>query len=442
MKISCSGSQSNFEKEGAPFFLLGDTCWSAFTHPSMEEWQDYLTYRQRQGFNALQINILPQRHACLPRKWRHPFEVNEDGSYNFRQIQPEYFERAKRMLEVMREKHITPMLVLLWGNYVPGTWQQKTDSGRTSVLERPFSMVMPFEDMRRYVSYAVKCFKEFEPIWIISGDTNLDRPEPVSYYMEALRIAKQEAPECLTSLHLYPLAFIPEELLKMPELDFYMFQPGHDADKQLLNRELARKFSCLSVCRPAMNSEANYECNSFFNGGFGRFEKKQVRFAFWQSVLNGACAGFTYGAAGIWLWQRDGDPCSLETPLFPGEGSRWFDQAHDWRTDLSLPGGWDVSFGRWLIETFHAWGMKPLDGAVSPAQEQIAVAKNETGLLMIYTPCPTRLTLQMDVSSYRLQWVDLETRQITQAICSQKGKEAYLELPICNEDCLLIGQKV
>ena len=441
MKLSCNTSKTNLTLDGKPFFLLGDTCWSAFTHPTLEEWDEYLAYRQEQGFNAVQINVLPQRHAAAPAEWRHPFALNPDGSYDFHSLQPSYFERAKKLLAAMKRRGMIPMLVLLWGNYVPGTWQQRLDQGRGSVLDRPFSMVMPFDAMQRYVEYAVDCFKGYEPVWVISGDTDLNETETVRYYTQALRIAKKSAPACLTTLHLFPDAVLLPSLLDMPELDYYMFQPGHDIDRIGLNRELSRKFSTLPVKRPAMNSEACYEANSYFHGGFGRFTKRHVRFAFWQSVLNGACAGFTYGAAGIWLWQRPGAPCSLATPLFPGPGHRWFDQAHDWRTDLALPGGWDVAFGRWLIETFHAWELAPADGLVSPDVPQIAAAMNGQGTLVAYLPCATTLTLSKPLHGYRLQWFDLDTHRPLQAVYRGEGDKTVLELPRCTEDCLLIGCK-
>ena len=50
-------------KNGKPFFYLADTCWSAFTNIKDNDWDYYLDYRKSQGFNTLQINILPQWDA-------------------------------------------------------------------------------------------------------------------------------------------------------------------------------------------------------------------------------------------------------------------------------------------------------------------------------------------------------------------------------------------
>ena len=57
--ISIGNNQRNFVRDGKPFFYLADTCWSAFTNISEEEWEYYLTYRRQQGFN--------QKEGLIPR---------------------------------------------------------------------------------------------------------------------------------------------------------------------------------------------------------------------------------------------------------------------------------------------------------------------------------------------------------------------------------------
>ena len=67
-------------KNGKPFFYLADTCWSAFTNIKDNDWDYYLDYRKSQGFNTLQINILPQWDASATDLCYEPFEVI-DGKY-------------------------------------------------------------------------------------------------------------------------------------------------------------------------------------------------------------------------------------------------------------------------------------------------------------------------------------------------------------------------
>jgi hypothetical protein len=43
-KITISSSKDYFLKDGERFFYLADTCWSAFTNASLDEWRRYLDY--------------------------------------------------------------------------------------------------------------------------------------------------------------------------------------------------------------------------------------------------------------------------------------------------------------------------------------------------------------------------------------------------------------
>jgi len=51
-----------FVRDGVPAFLLADTLWAAFSRMSMTECRDAMRLRRRQGFNAVNISILPIGH--------------------------------------------------------------------------------------------------------------------------------------------------------------------------------------------------------------------------------------------------------------------------------------------------------------------------------------------------------------------------------------------
>lgn len=48
-----------FLSDGKPFFYLADTCWLAFSNCSESDFDAYLSYREAQGFNVVQISVLP-----------------------------------------------------------------------------------------------------------------------------------------------------------------------------------------------------------------------------------------------------------------------------------------------------------------------------------------------------------------------------------------------
>ena len=78
--------EKSFIKDGKPFFYLADTCWSAFTNIRENDWHYYLQYRKRQGYNVLQINILPQWDASGTDLNYVPYALKEDGGYDFTKI--------------------------------------------------------------------------------------------------------------------------------------------------------------------------------------------------------------------------------------------------------------------------------------------------------------------------------------------------------------------
>ena len=65
IKLELAPSRDYFLVEGKPFFYLADTVWAAFASVTIEEWARYLEVRRGQGFNALQISILPITHVMV-----------------------------------------------------------------------------------------------------------------------------------------------------------------------------------------------------------------------------------------------------------------------------------------------------------------------------------------------------------------------------------------
>ena len=147
--LKISKNKQTLLKDGKTFFYLADTCWSAFTNISDEEWDYYLYKRKVQGFNTIQINILPQWDASLTNFNFNPF-INNNPNY----LNDEYFEHAKKMCEKAKKEGFELSLVLLWCNYVPGTWA-------SSLIP---DGVLPFDCLKNYVEKVHETFSKFEPL--------------------------------------------------------------------------------------------------------------------------------------------------------------------------------------------------------------------------------------------------------------------------------------
>src|SRR3954447_25372692 len=122
-RLRLHDSGTRFLRDGVPTFLLADTLWAAFSRMSMSEWRDVLRLRRRQGFNAVNISILPIAHdRSLSADAKAPFHVREDGSWDLDRLDLTYFDNARAMVEMALDEGMVPVLVVLWCNYVPNTW--------------------------------------------------------------------------------------------------------------------------------------------------------------------------------------------------------------------------------------------------------------------------------------------------------------------------------
>ena len=85
------------------YLQASNTCWSAFTNINENDWKYYLQYRKRQGYNVLQINILPQWDASATDLNHSPYQKDEKGNYQFDKLNDSYFNHARSMCEVAKE---------------------------------------------------------------------------------------------------------------------------------------------------------------------------------------------------------------------------------------------------------------------------------------------------------------------------------------------------
>ena len=123
MKLTVADDRRCLQRDGKPFFWLADTLWSAFTNMTDEELESYLILRRQQGFNVLQINILPQWDRCWTPAPCMPWPCKADGMFDYSApMNQDYFDHAAHMCEKISAYGFTPALVVLWSNYVPGTW--------------------------------------------------------------------------------------------------------------------------------------------------------------------------------------------------------------------------------------------------------------------------------------------------------------------------------
>jgi len=402
-------------EDGTPFFYLADTVWAAFGNVPIESWEPYLRYRKMQGFNALQISILPIVHdRSVGPGLVEPFAKKADGSYEFSHRNEAYFAKAEQMTQMAVDHGFIPVLGVLWCCYA---WRR----------EKPNRNRMTPDQVRQYATFAAARFKKFDPIFFVSGDTPQDDDEEIELYRIALDACKSICPEALYTMHIAGGQVLDERLID--GVDFYMYQSGHGGQRQQSARGLATRFRRLPP-KPILNGEPCYE-------GHGRmrvedrnkFSAFDVRRATWQSLLSGASMGITYGAQGIWSGQVKGMRLMHERRKF---------EAYDWEFAYHLQGSWDAGFAKWVFESFRLADVEPVDLVLNEDEEIVAASDPGRSRIVAYAPYTTSIEFDMDLSAYTCSCINLNDRRIwTPPV--RCGAASKLELPQFNHDVLFLA---
>lgn len=420
--LRISENKRTLIRDDQPFFYLADTCWSAFTNIEEEEWDYYLSMRKQQGFNTLQINILPQWDASGTPYDHYPLPTEDKKTFSFTEWNMAYFQRARRMCEQAKQEGFELALVVLWCNYVPDTWANRMNQRNT----------MPYDFIDSYIDIVHDTFSDLHPMYVISGDTDFPSDACIAHYQKAFALLKEKAKDCLFTMHIkgrfseLPACFV-------DTVDFYMYQSGHNAlpENKGMAYRLAEKFYHDFPAKPILNSEPCYEQMGSSGGLYGRFTRYDVRKAAWQSVLSGACAGITYGAAGIYSWHKVNQSFGIST----GEG---FATPKPWNEAVQFPGAWDYGFLSHFLTSLHCAAMIPCNLLVKENPE-IRCARSEDGRYhLIYLPSNLSLRIALDVSDKLVKILDLEKGRIAIADIQFDNGQSVIGMHPFDEDALIV----
>lgn len=424
-QIIVEKNSRTFKKDGKHFFYLADTCWSAFTNITLEEWEYYLNLRKYQGFNVIQINILPQWDASETDLNFNPLPY-KDGKlkkFEFTEFNQEYFDRARYMCEMAKEKGFELALVVLWCNYVPDTWASKMFGNN----------IMPYDFIEKYIGKVNETFSDLNPLYIISGDTDFDTEDTKKYYLKASKELRRLAPKLLQTLHIKGrLDVIPEEFINM--IDFYFYQSGHNAENPAMPYLLAESFCEKYPIKPIINSEPCYEQMGYSRKMYGRFYQFDVRRAAWMSLLSGACAGVTYGAHGIYSWHKIGKTFGAGL----GEG---FDSPNPWNDAIKYPGAWDYGYIKYMLELYEIHELVPMNKIINSSDDiRMASTKNEDKML-IYVPINTNVKINKDLSECDIKIIDLVNKNVCSPNVEVKSEETTIYMHNFERDAVIVIKK-
>jgi hypothetical protein len=407
-----AADQRHFQHaDGTPFFWLGDTWWMGLTDRiSCRELAGLIANRTQKGFTVIQTvaGLYPDMD------WRDKRGANEGGfPYNadFSRINPRWFDYADKKLAMLVEAGLAPCLVGSWGYFF--TW-------------------MGEEKVKRHWRYLIARYSAYPLFWCLAGEgtmppykylTNVGGAAPDAAKKKELADAQKTG---WTGIGRYVRATDPfHNLVSIHPsdsgrncveddsvLDFDMLQTGHGGVECLPNTlKVVRGSYHRQPAKPVVQSEVCYE------GIFGRARDDLQRLLFWQCMLNG-CAGFTYGANGIWQLNRPEKPYG-NSP----HGTSW--GFTPWQEAALLPGAAAVGMGKRLLEKFAWWklqpgwaacekpGAGPGDGAPGWEDPQLAGCGQQLIVAYIYRPkapwhAPDRYRLEgfAPSASYKVRYID------------------------------------
>lgn len=427
--FTISENQKCILKDGKPHFFRLDTAWMAFTNLTVEEFEEYVSFRAQQGYNGLLLQNTPALHDMTTHVKYQPFKTYEDGSYDFRVINEEYFRVAVQKLELMEKYKMTPFLSPMWMSFVPPSESEEYCT--------PVGKVLGDETLyHAFLEYSIETYKRFHPVWMIGGDAKLDQEHPIylKYYGYMAQLIREKCPEDLITAHINDHCNLDPIYAQSGYVDFYTYQSGHSYNEHsdlMLPVKMAEVYRQGYPKKPIMNLEPMYEAHGYGHR-FLRFDNYFIRRAFWYSVLSGANSGFAYGAHGIWMFY-DGTGFTSE---------HWSKLPLLWRSSLKLPGAYDVIDSAALFEQYHMFELEPCQSINVTGYEEIRTAATEDqNLIVTYTPCTQHIDLTVDLTQYKCTWYLLGEKITEPAVVRKEGNISIAEMYQYNSDGVLVCEK-
>ncbi|MBN1808263.1 MAG: DUF4038 domain-containing protein [Planctomycetes bacterium] len=342
--VRVSGDRRGFEHaDGTPFFWLGDTWWMCLSERLSwpEDFQRLAADRCGKGFSVIQLvaGFYPDMDLFDERNMNgagFPWERDLVA------VNPRYFDLADLRIQWLVRSGLVPCIVGGWGYYV---------------------LKIGPERMGKHWRYLIARYGAYPVVWCLAGEARMpwylsesreeDSERQVSAWTEVGRTVRSTDPyHRLITIH--PDVTGRDQVKDDGVLDFDMLQTGHHGREvvpntiRILKAELKRR-----PVMPVMIGEVLYE------GIMHESSDEMQRCVFWASMLSGS-AGYTYGANGIWQFNRPGAPYGASPP-----GHNWGNTA--WQDAVGLPGSRQLGIAKSLLERCEWRRFEPHQDWVSPA---------------------------------------------------------------------------
>lgn len=381
LKVSDNGR--GFEHEdGKKFFWLGDTVWGVTAKGKIEDWKDFIDYRNAQGFNVVCINALSQYDGSVGVSCLEPYE-SEGNMMKWDRPNISYFQCLDKIMDITKQAGMYTALVALWFDFVPGAnagWETVRKEGLTPDLAA------------LYGSYMAARYSAFGAIWFISGDSDFNNEEAISIYSSTARSIQRNTPyEPLITAHLQMGLVTPEALNDMEWFNFHMYQSSHRMESVQTSIDCAKGCRALKPVRPVLNGEPCYENICCYKELDKKLNREFTREVLWKSILAGGNAGITYGAHGIWSWHCEGEPFHYEKD---------WGMPVSWREAMKFEGSDDAVRMKIFFEELPWWELEPANCKFNVNySEGIIAATPDASHIVAYISKGKQLKFEMPLKS-------------------------------------------
>ncbi len=404
--------------DGTPFFWLADTVWTGPALSARDDWDTYLEDRAKKHFSAVQFNALcPWRAAATDAEGKTAFT----GAKKVR-INPDYFRRLDARIDAINAHGLLAALVLIWAN-------KPDDPGNA----------LPEADVIKLLRYQVARYGAHHVLWILAGDNDYKGAQGEKWRRIGNAVFGANRHPAPVATHPTGMNWPWADWRDEGWLTVLGYQSGHGdspATLRWLHSGPPSDGWRKAPARPVINLEPPYEDHLAYQS-HKPHSAYNVRRAVYWSLLSTPTAGVTYGAHGLWSWQRKPDQ---EPPDHKGTGI-----AKTWREALDLPGSTHVKYAADLFASLPWWQLRPYQellvaqpGGDDPAKYVAAAWSDNGDLAVVYLPVGGEVRLKMDrlEEGLKSEWFDPRTGKRKEA----KGDAGKYRAPD-EQDWVLVVRK-
>ncbi len=385
-----AGKRNVVHKNGKSLLMVGDTPWAMPFRATIEQVQEYASFRKGQGFNtALLMVVQPDMKAEGPDA-RNVSEGFARGFFDLhqghiKQLNPAYFDYLDSIISILIDNEIVPVYSPLFHGF---GWKGLNVLGNE----------VDADEYVRFCKYLLARYGSQPAIWLLSAD-NDGRGPGVAESGEML-----EAWDCYsqpTGLHYNPcsdyLAPWANEFTKArcfhndssyhsaSWLDFQWAQTGHNGEHDF--KKVWRMYN-YSPIKAVANGEPTYEGMGGGRLGLGWWQGHEA----WMQLMSGGTMGVVYGAAGLWQWKVTTDE--------PG-WDNWASQPITWREAMQQEGARYVGF---ISSVFNGLNVSDMERRWDLNIENHPMLVKGKHLYIAYLPEGGTITIPELADDMNYQW--------------------------------------